>query len=77
MTRLEKKEADLDRDLGLWMEWFQDFRGAMLEALEENIDVRVIVRQFKRKMIRRGNYNRWFNRTRMGHYEQVALDMDR
>ncbi len=74
MTRIKKKYTDLDRDLVLFMEWLQDFRGALLEAHDENSNRNIIFRQFKRRMIRRGNRNRWFSRTRMTQYKSMALD---
>lgn len=74
--RLIKKEAKLYRDVQLFCEWLQDFRGALLETLEENNDPRVIVRQFKNRMIKRGNRNVLFRRSKLSHYVKVALDLD-
>lgn len=74
-NRLKKKADDVDWDLARIMEWFQDFRGALLEAFEENSDRKVIVQQFKRKMTKRGVRNRLFSRTRMQQYYQIALDI--
>ncbi|ABY63161.1 hypothetical protein ST201phi2-1p336 [Pseudomonas phage 201phi2-1] len=75
-TRLEKKLLKDYLHSQSFVEWFQDFRGALLETLEENNDPRVIIRQFKNRMVKRGNRNVWFRRTRMAHYVKVALDLD-
>lgn len=75
-NRLSKKEAKMYRDVQLFCDWLQDLRGALLETLEENNDPRVIVRQFKNRMIRRGNRNVLFRRSKLAHYVKVALDLD-
>ena len=74
MTRIEKKRADHWRDFDAIMEWHQDHRGCLLEAMEENSDLRIIQRQFKRRWTTRGRHNRYFSRTRMIEYMHIAID---
>lgn len=77
MTRLEKKERKLYENIRLFCDWLQDLRGGLLETLEENNDTRVIIKQFKHRMIKRGNRNSLFKRSKLDHYVKVALDLDR
>lgn len=77
MTRLEKKNADHWRDFDAIMEWHQDHRAYLLEAIDEGIDLRTIQRQFKRRMTTRGVRNRYFKRTRMAEYFDVDVDNPR
>lgn len=77
MTRLEKKDADYWRDFDAIMEWHQDHRAYLLEAIDEGIDLRIIQRQFKRRWTTQGRRNRYFRRTRMVEYMYIAIDNPR
>lgn len=77
MTRVEKKQADHWRDFDAIMEWHQDHRAYLLEAMDENTDLRIIQRQFKRRMVAGGRRNRYFRRNRMIEYLYLAIDNPR
>lgn len=77
ITRSEKKALDYDNDLDKYLDWLMDFRGAMMEAIGENSDLRVIVRQFKRRMTKHGTRNRYYKRNRLNHVVKFAIDNDR
>lgn len=74
MTRIEKKWADHWRDFDTIMEWHQDHRSYLMEALEDGTPLRLIQRQFKRRLTTRGVRNRYFRRTRMIEYFDLAVD---
>lgn len=76
MTRLEKKKQSRSKDLELALEWHQDLRGALLETIFENNDVRIIKRQFKHKFTKgdRRKRNHYLKRTLMCKYCSIALD---
>lgn len=71
--RQRKKQRQLNHDLQLLSEWFIDYRGYLLEAIHENVDLRIIDQQFKKRMLRKGNYNRYFKRTQMNRYRKEAI----
>lgn len=73
-ARQQKKYDDHWRDFDAMMEWFNDLRAYLLEAMFENIDLRIIARQFKRKLSSRGVNNRYFKRTRMDEYVKVSIE---
>lgn len=72
--RQKKKDEQVTKCLRMFMEWLADFRGYLLEADHENIDLRIIKRQFKRKLKRLPKG--WWSVTRMEGYAKTALSRD-
>lgn len=73
--RQQKKFDDQIRDVVEMEDWWLDLRAYALEAMFENIDLRIIADQFKRRFTTRGVSNRYFQRTRMQQWINGAMDM--
>lgn len=66
---IKKIHARLDAEFD-FMEWLNDFHCYLVEADFENIDLRVIIQQFKRKLKRLPV--KYGTVTRLGYYVSVA-----
>ncbi|ARV76965.1 hypothetical protein PHABIO_334 [Pseudomonas phage Phabio] len=73
-NRITKKLKTLDDELWAFHYWMADLRGYLLEADHENIDLRIIFRQFKRRLKR--ERIKIATVTRMHYYVKVALGRD-
>lgn len=72
--RITKKKEKLERGLELFMYWMSDFRGFLLEADHENIDLLIIRKQFKRKLKRMKP--KYGTATRLQYYCKVAVSRE-
>lgn len=72
--RIKKKKHDLDRANEAFIYWLQDLRGYLLEADHENIDLRIIHGQFKRRLKRMKR--RVGSVTRMTAYTTMVMSWD-
>lgn len=72
--RITKKKEKLEHGLELFMYWMSDLRGFLLEADHENIDLRIIRRQFKRKLKRMKP--KYGTVTRLQYYCKVAVSQE-
>lgn len=72
--RITKKKEKLERGLELFMYWMSDFRGFLLEADHENIDLLIIRKQFKRKLKRMKP--KYGTVTRLQYYCKVAVSRE-
>lgn len=76
MTRIDKKKLKLGQDSDKAMSWFIDHRAYLLEAMFENIDIRIINKQFKEKFTKGGRHKRnvYLKRTLMSKYISIAIN---
>lgn len=72
-SRRAKKRNKLFSDWNEFLKWLTDYRGYLLEADQENADLRIIDQQFKRRLVGRNNCA--FKATRMHKYRKNALDI--
>jgi len=74
LTRQQKKTEKETKQLRLFLDWMSDLRGYLLEADHENIDRRIIIKQFKRKLKRMPKG--WYTVTRLAGYVRFATSRE-
>lgn len=73
-ARITKKLKTIEDEIWNFNYWMADLRGYLLEADHENIDLRIIYRQFKRRLKR--ERIKIATATRMAYYIKVAMGRD-
>lgn len=67
--RIQKKLLKIESDLEIYLEWWNDFRLFLMEAIEDGSSIQVLRRQFKERYTRGMGCKstRWFKSSRMDH----------